>query len=149
MFCISLLLVGRIDYLKPLLTPGRSRTAANNDDRERSNTGRGTSGHAQLNNFLQVSEGGTSNPGNYGTAQQYQGVHSPTYPHHTQSAAPIPYASSQSVSQARAFDPSICSTFGLPDPRNLSAARRYPAVDSRTAPPGCRGSSVYFVASTS
>jgi hypothetical protein len=87
------------------------------------------------------------NPGNYGTAQQYQGLHSPAYPHHTQSAAPIPYASSQSVSHTHSFDLPVCSTFRLLDTRRLSAARNHTAVDSGTAPPQCRVSPVCFVAS--
>ena len=43
---------------------------------------------------------GTSSPGQYGTPNQYQGVHASTYQHHMQRAVPIPYASGQSVGRS-------------------------------------------------
>jgi hypothetical protein len=41
---------------------------------------------------------GTSNPGHYGTADQYQGAHGPIYQHHAQGTLSVPYASGQNVS---------------------------------------------------
>jgi len=56
--------------------------------------------HSPVDASMNYYSTGTSSPGHYGTANQYQRVHGPAYQHHAQGTVSVPYASGQSVSRS-------------------------------------------------